>query len=240
MPCPYESARVLEVARALSALEKTQMTTIYLVRHGEVAGNSGAVRTFAGARDLELTPRGLRQAESIAARLENTEIDAVYASTLQRAWRTADGIAARFGLETVREPGFCEVDYGAWEGLSEAEILADYADLWARRVEDPWSVAPPGGESYEMLWARLQPSWDAVIARHDGQNIVIVGHNGSIRVLLCQLLGAPPANARRLQIDNCSVTKLRIGSAPNFPGGKLLGSPVVIQYINQTAHLEGI
>ncbi len=216
------------------------MTTIYLVRHGEVAGNSGEVRTFAGARDLELTPRGVLQARAVANRFENEKIDAVYASTLQRAWRTADGIAAPHNLEVTRDAGFSEVNYGDWEGLSEAEISENYADLWRARVADPWEIAPPNGESYRMLWARLEPMWSAVIARHDNENIVIVGHNGSIRVLLCMLLGAPPANARRLQIENCSVTKLRVGQAPNTPGGKLEGSPIVIQYINQTAHLEGI
>ncbi len=216
------------------------MTTIYLVRHGEVAGNSGAVRTFAGARDLELTPRGIAQAQAVARRFEGEKIDAVYASTLQRAWKTADGIAAAHNLAVTRDAGLSEVNYGEWEGLSEAEILEHYADLWRERVADPWNVAPPSGESYQMLWVRLERAWNEILARHDEQNVVIVGHNGSIRVLLCQLLGAPPANARRLQIDNCSVTKLRIGALSNSPGGKLEGPPVVIQYINQTAHLEHI
>ena len=216
------------------------MTTIYLVRHGEVEGNSGAVRTFAGARDLELTPRGLAQAEAVAQRLKGEKIDAVYASTLQRAWKTADGIAALHGLQTTRDAAFCEVNYGEWEGLAEADILERYADLWKRRVADPYNVAPPNGESYQMLWARLEPAWGGILERHDGQNVVIVGHNGSIRVLLCQLLGAPPANARRLHIGNGALTEIRAGNAPNYPGGKLEGPPLVIQYINQTAHLEGI
>lgn len=216
------------------------MTTIYLVRHGEVAGNSGAVRTFAGARDLELTPMGALQARNVAERLATKKIDAIYASTLQRAWRTADGIAARHELQTVRDSGFSEVDYGEWEGLSEAEILRDYADLWKSRVDDPWNIAPPGGESYAMLWARLEPAWNALLQNHDGERVVLVGHNGSIRVLLCQLLGAPPTNARRLQIANCSLTKITVGDVSAPLGGKLQGPPVVIQYINQTAHLERI
>lgn len=214
------------------------MTTIYLVRHGEVAGNTGEVRTFAGMRDLELNACGLAQAGAVAERLKGEKIDAVYASTLQRAWKTADGIAALHGLQTQRDAAWCEVNYGDWEGLAEADILENYADLWKLRVADPYNVAPPGGESYQMLWARLEPAWQAIVERHDEETVVIVAHNGSIRVLLCQLLGAPPANARRLQIGNCSLTLLRTGNVPNIPGGKLEGPPVVIQYINQTAHLS--
>ena len=213
------------------------MTTIYLIRHGDVAGNSGAIRTFAGARDLELTALGLQQARDVAARMEEVPLDAVYASNLQRAWRTADGIAATHGLQTQRLGGWNEVDYGAWEGLSEAEILADYADEWKARVADPWLVAPPNGESYRMLWERLEPVWKRLLEDHAGQSVAVVGHNGSLRVLLCQLLGAPPANARRLQIDNCSLTKIRVGSPPKAESEKLEGPPLVISYINDTSHL---
>lgn len=216
------------------------MTTIYLVRHGEVAGNSGEVRTLAGWRDLELTPRGVSQAQSIAARLAGAGLDAVYASTLQRAFLTADAIAAEHNLQTTRDADFREVNYGDWEGLSEAQILENHAELWRRRVQDPWQVAPPGGESYRMLWQRLERAWNGVLARHQDQTVAIVGHNGSIRVLLCMLLDAPPANARRLQIGNCSLSKVQIGDAPTPLAGKLESPPVVIQYINQIAHLEGI
>ena len=217
------------------------MTTIYLIRHGEVAGNSGAIRTFAGARDLELTPRGLEQARAIATRLKDVHLDAVYASKLQRAWRTADGIAAEHNLQVTRLEGWNEVNYGAWEGLSEAEINADYAGLWKQRVADPWLIAPPEGESYQMLWARLEPEWNALLEKHAGQTVAVVGHNGSLRVLLCQLLGAPPANARRLQIGNCSLTKVSVNNevaAPqNGESEKLEGPPLVISYINDTSHL---
>ena len=216
------------------------MTTIYLIRHGDVAGNSGDIRTFAGARDLELTPRGIEQARAIATRMKDVKLDAVYASQLQRAWRTADGIAAQHDLKVTRLEGWNEVNYGDWEGLSEAEINADYADLWKSRVADPWLIAPPQGESYQMLWARLEPEWNALLEKHAGQSVAVVGHNGSLRVLLCHLLGAPPANARRLQIGNCSLTKVRVGSPQNAESEKLEAPPLVISYINDTSHLEGI
>ena len=213
------------------------MTTIYLIRHGDVAGNSGAIRTFAGARDLELTSLGLQQAQSIATRMKNVHLDAVYSSKLQRAWRTADGIALDHGLQTQRLAGWNEVNYGAWEGLSEAEINDGYADLWKSRVADPWAIAPPGGESYRMLWDRLEPEWNRLLADHAGQSVAVVGHNGSLRVLLCQLLGAPPSNARRLQIGNCSLTKVSVGSPQMAQSEKLEGPPLVISYINDTSHL---
>ena len=216
------------------------MTTIYLVRHGEVAGNTGTHRTFAGARDLPLNERGLLQKEAIARRLENVKIDAVYASTLQRAFQTGEAIAQKHDLKVTGLDALREVNYGDWEGLSEDDILKNHADLWRARVADPWNVAPPNGESYSMLWARMEPAWDTITGDNEGKTVVVVGHNGSLRVLLCELLGAPAKNARRLVIGNCSLTKVELGDAKTLEGGQLEGPPVVISYINSTAHLEDL
>ena len=214
------------------------MTTIYLVRHGEVAGNTGEHRTFAGARDLPLTPRGQQQKEAVADALADKNIDAVYASTLQRAFHTGEAIAARHHLPTTGMDALREVNYGDWEGLSERDIAQHHADLWKQRVADPWNVSPPGGESYATLWARLEPAWVQITSGNANKTVVIVGHNGSLRVLLCELLGAPPTNARRLQIGNASLTKVQIGDAKTPREGQLEGPPVVISYINSTAHLK--
>lgn len=214
------------------------MTTIYLVRHGEVAGNTGEHRTFAGARDLPLTSRGQQQKEAVADALADKKIDAVYASTLQRAFQTGEAIAARHNLPITGMDALREVNYGDWEGLSERDIAQHHAELWKRRVADPWNVSPPNGESYSALWARLEPAWTQIIAGNAGKTVVVVGHNGSLRVLLCELLGAPPTNARRLQIGNCSLTKVQIGDAKTLHKGQLEGPPVVISYINSTAHLK--
>ena len=176
--------------------------------------------------------------------MEGVHLDAVYASTLQRAWRTADLIAASHDLSVTRLGAWNEVNYGEWEGLGESEIAEKYGELWRARVADPWQIAPPGGESYQMLWARLAPAWAQILEKHKGQSIAVVGHNGSLRVLLCQLLGAPPANARRLQIGNCSLTKVSVAEvksgAPSSDGGKLEGPPLVIEYINDSSHLRDI
>lgn len=216
------------------------MTTLYLVRHGEVEGNVGAHRTFAGRRDLPLTPRGELQAQAVALRLASKTLDAVYASTLQRAWKTADAIASSHGLGTTRREELREVDYGDWEGLGERELFDHHLEHWEKRVADPWSVAPPNGESYGMLWARLEPFWTELLQKHDGGQIAVVAHNGPIRILICRLLEAPMSNARALQISNASLTKVHVGHSASSRAGKLSGPPVVIEYLNNTTHLEEI
>jgi broad specificity phosphatase PhoE len=153
-----------------------------------------------------------------------------------RARDTAQAIASRHGLTVQTDTALREVNYGQWEGLGDAELLRDWAEHWQRRVADPLNVAPPGGESYADLWRRLQPVWDAIVERHQGQSVAIVGHNGSLRILLCHLLGAPLGNARHIRLMNTSVSCIEYEDSALESGA----ARFVISSINDTCHLAGI
>lgn len=221
------------------------MSHIFLVRHGEVAGNSaqaGGRLTFAGWSDKALTTRGMAQAQAVAARLSTEKLTAIYSSDLQRARVTAQRIAERHDLEVRIDSRLREVNYGAWENLGLEEILADYADVWNARNADPEFVAPPDGESYAALWARLAPCWNEILALHgDEERVAVVAHNGTIRILLCQLLGMPVAHFKRLHTANCGVSHLEIKRAPRddieYSNGEF---EVVARFINDSSHLNGI
>jgi len=211
------------------------MTTVFFVRHGEVEGNSGERRTFAGWGDKPLTVRGQRQAEKIAERLAGEKVAAVYASDLQRACLTAGAIAGRHGLQAVCDKALREVHYGEWEDRSVSEIESQWSELWRRRVADPVGVAPPGGESYADLWARVQPCFEAILARHTDDNVVIVGHNGSLRVMLCHLMGTSLDYARRIRLSNCGLSRVDIDRSEGQDE-----EGIIIMFLNETYYLEGV
>jgi len=208
------------------------LTRIFLVRHGEVEGNSGAHRTFAGWADKPLTPRGELQAQAVANRLARETIGAVHSSDLQRARGTAERIAQKHGLPVRADAALREVNYGSWEGLGETEILRDYAADWHARVADPQTCAPTGGESLADLWRRLEPAWQGIVEATKStpeSTGVLVAHNGPIRVLLCQLLGVPMRHFRRIHSDNCGLSLV-----------ELKNGAWTILAINETAHLEKV
>ena len=202
------------------------------MRHGEVEGNSGEHRTFAGWNDLALTPRGEQQARATAKRLERENVRAVYASDLQRARRTAETIAEPHGLPVQTDEALREVHYGAWAGLGEAELLSDWSELWKQRLSDPVNVAAPEGESMVDLWLRLEPAWNRIVERHTAsqEDAVLVAHNGPVRVLVCGVLGMPLENYRRIHIGNCSLTCVQINK----------GKPPLVEFVNETCHLTDI
>jgi len=208
------------------------LSRIFLVRHGEVEGNSGAHRTFAGWADKPLTERGELQAQAVANRLARETIGLICSSDLQRARRTAERIAAPHKLQVRTDAALREVNYGQWEGLSESEILQNFAADWNARVEDPETNAPTGGESLADLWRRLEPAWRSLVEQTESTPeyaSVLVAHNGTIRVLLCQLLGVPIRHFRRIHCDNCGLCLVE----------RKNGSWTILK-INETAHLGGI
>ena len=224
------------------------MFQVFLVRHGEVEGNSGPRPTFAGWTDKALTPRGEAQARAVGERLARENIGLVWSSDLQRARKTGEAIAAHHGLEVDTKSALREVNYGAWESLGHEEIHRDWAEHWARRLADPLGVAPPGGENYDALWARREPAWHAFLeATAEVQSTstvlespsgaapagVLVAHNGPLRLILCHLLGIPVANYRRLKTSNCGLTTIEIETS----GGARAS---VVACVNETAHLRDI
>jgi alpha-ribazole phosphatase/probable phosphoglycerate mutase len=216
------------------------MSCIFLVRHGEVEGNSGPNRTFAGWGDKPLTEKGIAQARAVAERLASAPLKAVYSSDLQRARVTAEHIAAKHGLEVVADRSLREVNYGLWEGLGDRELLERWGDHWQRRVADPLNVAPPEGESYADLWKRLEPAWLNILQNHSEDSVALVGHNGSLRVLLCHLLGAPLSNARQIRLMNTSISCVEVERDPMETQMKTQTMRLVITSINDTCHLAGI
>lgn len=162
-------------------------TWIYLVRHGSVVG--AETRRFIGHLDVPLSPLGEAEMERLAARLASVPLTAVYASDLARSRRSAEIIARPHGLTPHVDPALREMAMGRWDGLTGKEIHAREPEVftqWMTRVvEFPF----PGGESVSDLLARAWPAVERILSAHAGSRVVIVGHGGTNRVILCRVLG---------------------------------------------------
>jgi broad specificity phosphatase PhoE len=169
------------------------MTTMYLARHGESDWN--VERRWQGHADRPLTDRGRKQAQALAERLADVELDAVYASDLLRAWETAEAVAAPRGLEVVRLPELREVDVGSWCGFTRDECAERFPDAFAR-----WQQGGSGwedGESYEEMGERIVAAVKRLAAEHADGVILVVSHGGPIRAVHAHALGVDIATHRR-------------------------------------------
>ena len=164
------------------------MKTIYLLRHCAIAGDYRD--RFAGQIDPPLSPAGRLGAARIGAALRRQAIDAIYCSDLQRARQTAASIACGSALPVRVRRALREIALGEWEGMRRSEIAARYPRQYAQRGADLANTRVPGGESFADCQQRMLKVWREIVAS-DAQRIVVVGHAGANRALLCHLLGRP-------------------------------------------------
>ena len=170
------------------------ITRVFLVRHG--ATTLTAEDRFAGSTDVPLSDAGREQARRLAVRLRPQRLTAVYTSPLGRAMETAQILAQPFGLETQVRPALREISHGRWEQLTRAEVAEKFAEEAAEWDKDPFTFAPPGGESGLDVTARALPALLEIVRHHPGEKVLVVSHKATIRLLISLLLGFDPRRYR--------------------------------------------
>jgi broad specificity phosphatase PhoE len=199
---------------------------VYLVRHGETVWNrEGRVQ---GHTDVPLSAAGVEQAKRMARRLANEKIDAVWSSDLGRARATAEAVAEPRGLAVVTTPLLRETMLGRWEGLTEPEVIAGGdGDLWRRWRHEPDMHRPPDSEPLEQVWSRMIQALGEIRREVREGTVVISGHGGSLRAILCDAIGAPLSSLNRFALENTSVSLIEYTERRTW-----------VRYINDTCHLR--
>jgi len=169
-------------------------TRVFLIRHGATVFS--AEDRFAGETDIELSDEGREQARKLAERLGTEKIAAVYASPLVRTLETARIVAKPHNLSVVRRDGLREISHGRWEQMTRQEVEEKFPEEAAAWEEDPYTFAPAGGESGLAVTARALPALVEIVRTHHDENVIIVSHKATIRLLLSSLLGFDPRRYR--------------------------------------------
>ena len=204
-----------------------ESTRILLVRHGETDWN--AAGRIQGHNDTPLNAAGRLQSRQAAQRLAREPIRALYSSDLARAFETATIIGEPLGLTVVTSPMLRERSYGAWEGLTSAEIQVRYPEqfaLWRARSTD---FAPPQGETSNQLLSRTLDELRAIARRHIREVVAVVTHGGLCYVLINHILGSVDGDQREFTFGNASIHTL-----------EAIGDRWSVTSLNEVAHLNTI
>ena len=203
------------------------MTSFFLVRHGETEWN--VERRIQGWSDSPLTPVGRAQAEVHGRLLATHGVDRVLASPLGRTKQTVAPIVRETKVAAEYDPRLREVCMGEWSGRTSQEIQSSYAEQWQARLDDPEGYRPPNGENRFDVKRRVAPLLEELNnAPHD--QIVLVSHGITIRVLLELLLGYSDETTRSLSVPNDLVYCVELGSA----------DPIVRHYLSGEGPFEGL
>jgi probable phosphoglycerate mutase len=201
-------------------------TVTLLLRHGQT--ELSVQKRYAGRSDVPLTETGLRQAVAAAKRLASAGIGVIVTSPLQRAVQTAQEVAAATGAAVVADEGFRETDFGAWEGLTFAEVRERWPGEVTAWLADP-AVPPPGGESFTEVSTRVTEALHRVLAEREHQSVLIVSHVTPIKTLVAKALLAPPPALFRMHLDLAALCEI----------DWYADGPAVLRSFNDTAHLTG-
>ena len=193
-----------------------QPTTLILVRHGETQGNrEGRFQTY----DVPLSKEGRAQAERVAARLAaGPRVHAIYSSDLRRTMETAAIIGARLGLAPVADPALRELDVGDWKGVMRTELEERHPGFLEQWVAGGGVERMPGpaGECVADVARRVSAFFDAVVARHRGERVVLVSHGWALTILLAYVHGWDHAEAfssRRVILGNTALSIVEVDEA---------------------------
>ncbi len=209
-------------------VEKGSMLRLILVRHGETDWN--VTLRYQGQGTVPLNALGREQAQRTAQRLVRLRITALYASDVVRAWETATIIGNIIGMEPRPMPAFREIDVGKWEGYTPEELEQRYPEHMREYHNDRANTVRLGGESYAQLQQRAVLGLRQIREHHQpGELVVVVAHGGTIRTLICHILGVDLALFGRMWLENGSLTELRYDTK----GWR-------IYRVNDAAHLEGM
>lgn len=182
------------------------VTRVLAIRHGETAWNADG--RIQGHRDIALNERGREQARALATALADETIGGVYASDLQRAIETAHAFAKPAGWAINIDVSLRERHFGAFEGLTFAEVEQRWPEAALRwRQRDP-GYAVGGGETLLDFRARCVAALTRLAAAHMGQTIAIVAHGGVLDMWYRAACGMDLESPRTWPMHNASVNRL--------------------------------
>ena len=231
------------------------MAGIYIVRHGETEWN--AEGRIQGHTDIGLSDRGREQAQATARRLAEVPFAVAYSSDMSRTRDTARIILGERDIPLHSVPELREYHKGVFEGLTVQQYRQRYPEQYrASLVNDP-DFAPTGGETIRQSTARLtefvaglgltpglgpesasesgseSASASASASESEGlrpeDDVLIVGHGGSLRSCIVALLQLPLEANWKFVMQNCALSVIH-----TYPDN------AVLHLYNDTSHLNGL
>jgi broad specificity phosphatase PhoE len=203
----------------------TAPARLLIARHGETDWNREG--RWQGDRDIPINATGRVQAEALAARLKNEGIAAIHSSDLSRASETAAIVGAQLGITPRNEAYWRELRLGSLTGRSNATISNVHGELVTAIACSDGPLAD-GVEEFHEIQARLREGFRRVCDEHAGRTVLVVGHGGTLKALIADLIGLPPQHIHHLSLrGNTSLSEI------DFRHGR----PQLVR-INCTAHLE--
>ena len=177
----------------------------YILRHAEKE-KGDYYNPLLRHQDEPISIQGRVEAQQLWAYFSAKPVARIYVSQYLRTGQTIEYVANKIGLSPITDERLNELDTGALEGLTDKQVQQKYPEIWNAFREKDHDFQFPGGESGEAARGRIE----SFIKEKQGfkEDILLVSHEGLIRLFLCHILGLPVYRRWDFQVDFCGIMEL--------------------------------
>ena len=195
------------------------MTTFYIIRHAhKELGPYYHPRLR--HQDEPISQQGQEEARKLWLYFCDRQILAIYVSGYQRTAQTIEHVAKQSAIAPTIDERLNEIDNGLIEGLSDEEIQQKYPEVWKGLRDRSADFRFPEGETGEEARQRIADFIEEKRTIHTNENIVLVSHEGLIRLLVCHILNLPVYQRWNFHVDFCGIVE--IAYQPDYQTWKLV------------------
>jgi broad specificity phosphatase PhoE len=171
-------------------------------------------------QDQPISGKGRLQTQQVVSYFSRKPVVAIYVSAYQRTLQTIQPVADGQHLTPIVDDRLNEIDNGIVEGLSDAQLKQKFPDTWQAFAERKTDFRFPQGETGEEAQRRIVSFFKEKLALHGVADIILVSHDGLIRLLMCYLMNIPVYQRWNFRIDTCGITE--VVYQPDFCAWKLI------------------
>lgn len=178
---------------------------VFIIRHGDKE-KGDYYNLVLNHQDPPISQDGIAKAKKLIDYFGNKNISKIIVSEYLRTYQTAKYIADTNGLHITKDNRLNEIDNGVIESMSDKEIEEKYPEFWNDFFSCSKDVRFPEGENSEEVQVRQKSLLDELI--QNGEDALLISHEGYIRLLMCHLLGIPLYKRCLFYVDMCGITEL--------------------------------
>jgi broad specificity phosphatase PhoE len=195
------------------------MTTCYLIRHA-AKERGDFFNPYLRHQDEPISVLGQSQAQQLCAHFDGKAIAAIYISEYQRTRQTSEPLAQQLQLTPIVDARLNEIDNGRLDGMTDEQIQQIYPDVWQAFLSRSADFRFPEGETGAEAQRRIVVFLEEKREQHLAENIILVSHEGLIRLLMCTILDLPVYKRWNFHYDFCGI--MEITHQPDYEAWKLI------------------
>jgi len=183
------------------------MSTFHIIRHAHKE-RGDFYNLLLRHQDEPISQRGREEARKLWLHLHDKGISAIYISGYLRTAQTIHYDAEQAGITPIIDERLNEIDNGCLEGLSDEAIQQQYPEVWRGFHDRSADFRFPGGETGEEAHHRIADFLKEKRELHASENVVVVSHEGLIRLAACHVLELPVYARWNFQVDFCGIMEI--------------------------------